>query len=158
MAVESFGWVHFWIVVGVACAIVEILTTAFFALPFALGALVTAIVAGLSLPVNAQWLFFAVTSLIMLFVIQYAMRRWFTSRESEEIKTNTEALIGREALVLEPIEGSLKRGSVKVGGEIWSAVTRSGVRFEKGDVVCVKAVDGAKVLVDTPAASASETN
>ena len=145
--VESFGWGHFWLVLAVALAIVEALTITFFTLPFALGALIAALCAWIAMPVTGQWFVFGVSSFIMLFVIQIVVRNYLTSPESEKMKTNAEALIGREALVVDPIKGSVIRGAVKVGGETWSAIAEDDQGFEKDDVVLVTSLSGATLTV-----------
>lgn len=54
---------------------------------------------------------------------------------------------GRTGLVLKPIEGSLKPGSVKIGGEVWSAICEDETRISKGTKVEVLEVVGNKVSV-----------
>ncbi|RJO65314.1 MAG: NfeD family protein [Myxococcales bacterium] len=144
---EAFGWVHFWIILGIVLIGAEVLTAGFFVLPFGLGALITALFAGLGLPLTAQWALFAVSSFVMLFVIQKAVKRWFGRKEGADYKTNAQALVGREAVVVEPIEGTLKAGAVKVGGEVWGAVAENQAAFDRGEAVCILAVGGARVTV-----------
>ncbi len=145
--VESFGWVHFWIILGVVLAGVEALTVSFFALPFALGALLTAVFAYFDLPANAQIFLFAASSLVMLFAIQVGVKRYLTNPDAASFKTNTDALVGRRVLVVEPIEGLFGNGAVKVGGEIWTAVSREDRHFESGTQLWITEVDGAKLVV-----------
>ena len=139
--------IHFWLVLGVLLGIIEVLTVAFFALPFALGAIVTAIFAAFGMPMNGQLMVFAISSVIMIFLVQFLVRKYLLSKEGSDIKTNFDALVGREALVMEPIDGEVRRGAVKIGGEIWSAISRQDNAFEKDEVVRVTGVEGAKVLV-----------
>ncbi len=143
---DTIGWAH-WVILGVILGIVEILTFSFLALPFALAALVTALLAFFDLPITAQLLCFGITSVIMLFVIQRVVRTYFTSEAGAKIKTNYEALVAKQARVMDPIEGSITRGSVKVGGEIWSAITAEGLRLEKDAIVWVSEVSGATLTV-----------
>ncbi len=144
---ESFGWVHFWVIVGVILAIIEILTVSFFALPFAIGALFTAIFAYLNVPLPGQIGIFAVSSFAMLFTIQKGVKKYLTSEESRQVKTGIAALIGKNAIVLERIEGRMQRGQIKVGGERWSAVAEGEETFEVEEKVRVVSSDGAKLVV-----------
>lgn len=139
--------VHFWIILSFVLGGVEALTISFLALPFALGALVTALFCYFGASLNTQLFIFGGSSFLMLFVIQFTLKKYLTSRESASTLTNANALIGKEALVLSPISGSVKRGEVKIGGEVWTAITQSGTNFEKDDVVIIDKVDGAKVIV-----------
>lgn len=145
--IESFGWMHFWLILGVILGIVEIVSVAFFALPFALGAIITALFAWLDLPLNGQLAIFAGSSLVMLFLFQKILKKYLTSKEGESLKTNYEAMLGREVLVTEPIAGGAKSGTVKIGGEIWTAIAESGERFEPEDVVEIVHVSGARLTV-----------
>jgi membrane protein implicated in regulation of membrane protease activity len=63
------------------------------------------------------------------------------------VRTNVEALKGRPGIVLSPIEGSVKPGLVKVGGEKWSAVCEEETHITKGSRVEVLEVVGNKVRV-----------
>jgi len=139
--------VHFWLIIGILLGAVEILTVSFLALPFALGAIITALFTYLGVPFTGQLFIFTGSSLVMLFVIQFTVKKYFTSEEGSSMQTNVDALVGREALVMSPISGSVTRGAVKVGGETWSAITSNGNSFEKDDVVVIDKVDGAKVIV-----------
>lgn len=139
--------VHVWVILGILLGIAEMLTVAFFALPFALGAFCAAIAAWLDMPLNGQLAIFALSSIAMLFVIQWTVRKYFTSSETRRVRTNSDALVGEQALVLQPIRGSVTRGSVKVGGEEWSALAEGEQSFEPETIVRVLEVQGAKLLV-----------
>jgi membrane protein implicated in regulation of membrane protease activity len=69
----------------------------------------------------------------------------FHSRES--IPTNIEAVKGQSGLVLKTIEGSVKPGLVKIGGEVWSAICEEEIRIVKGAKVEVLQISGNKVKV-----------
>ncbi len=155
---DSFGWLHFWLVLGVVLGTIEALTASFFILPFSLGAFITALFSFLGLSVNAQLFIFAISSLIMMFVIQTVVKKYFTSDEGQSLKTNADALAGKKAVVVEPIEGSLRRGAVKIGGETWSAVADGEQRFEREDVVVIRSVSGATLAVGREEAEKTREN
>ncbi|WP_432519407.1 NfeD family protein [Kineococcus sp. SYSU DK006] len=64
--------------------------------------------------------------------------------------TNTPALLGRTALVLDDV--SARGGLVKLVGETWSARTAAGRTFAAGEDVVVVAIEGATAVVDAPPA------
>ncbi len=145
---ESFGWLHFWLIMAVAMTILEIVTVAFFALPFALGALVTAFFAWLEMPLAGQIGVFAVSSFLMMFVIQKTVKKYFMGKKGVEVRSGTDRLIGMSATVLKRIEGRMTRGEIKVEGEIWSAVAENDEHYGEGERVKVVAVEGAKLIVE----------
>jgi membrane protein implicated in regulation of membrane protease activity len=139
--------IHLWIILGILFGIGEVLTVAFFALPFALGAFFAAAAAWLGMSFNAQLAIFAIASLSMLFIIQLLVRKYFTSSQGSRMRTNSDALVGEQALVIEPVKGKVMRGAVKIGGEVWTAIADGEQSFEPEQIVKVLEVQGAKLLV-----------
>jgi membrane protein implicated in regulation of membrane protease activity len=68
-----------------------------------------------------------------------------------EQRTNIDRLIGETALVMEPVTAT--GGRVKIGGDIWSARSDSGVLAE-GQRVVVAAIEGATAVVAPQSESA----
>jgi membrane protein implicated in regulation of membrane protease activity len=62
-------------------------------------------------------------------------------------KSNIDALVGKEARVLEAVDPSTDSGRVLVAGEDWRAVSATGEPITKGSSVTVVEIDGAKVVV-----------
>jgi membrane protein implicated in regulation of membrane protease activity len=58
--------------------------------------------------------------------------------------TNTESLVGREALALTDI--TEHEGQAKIWGEVWSARVKEGMR-SKGAKLVVEEIDGATLIV-----------
>lgn len=63
------------------------------------------------------------------------------------IKTNTEALIGKQGYVLERIDPSVRSGRITVGGEDWKAVSIDDAVIEAGRRIEVIRVDGTRLIV-----------
>ena len=63
------------------------------------------------------------------------------------IKTNIDAIVGERCVVTERVDNYAGCGQVKIKGQIWSArgVDDDDV-FEEGDVLCVVAIEGVKVI------------
>jgi membrane protein implicated in regulation of membrane protease activity len=136
-------WV-IWIVVAVLFGVGEIFTLSFFLAPFAGGALLAALVAGVGGGAALSLAAFLVASSALLVglrpIAQAHLRPGLTTR------TGTAALVGRDATVLERIDADA--GTVKLDGEIWTAraYDESEV-IESGARVTVLEIRGATALV-----------
>ncbi|MBI5709642.1 MAG: NfeD family protein [Candidatus Eisenbacteria bacterium] len=76
-------------------------------------------------------------------------RRWVRGRmQRQGLPTNTDALIGQQALVTEPV-AEHRPGQVRLRDEMWRARPAPGAAgpFEAGTLVTVEAVDGVTLLV-----------
>jgi len=135
-----------WLAVLVILVIVELATMGLTTIWFAGGALVATIIAALNGPVWLQFICFVVVSLVLLVLTRpIAMRYFNQSRE----KTNTDSLIGKQAIVTLDINNLLGTGQVMLNGMEWSArSTKEDVKIEAGAVVIVKGISGVKVLVE----------
>lgn len=140
------GLTTIWLIVLVACILIEIATMGLVTIWFAGGALVAAIVAALGGKLWLQIGVFLVVSLLLLFLTRPIAVKYFNK---DRIKTNVESLIGRQAIVISEINNLQGIGQVTVNGQEWSA--RS-VNEEKelpvGTVVVVRAVSGVKLMVE----------
>jgi membrane protein implicated in regulation of membrane protease activity len=124
-----------WLIVGVAAAVGEMLTTSFFLAPFAVGAF-GAMVADLVGAGDAiQVVVFAVLALASFAFVRPIARRHLY--QPPQIRTGTAALIGCKAVVLERIDNDAGAGRVKIDGDVWTArayddddVLEPGVRVE----------------------------
>jgi membrane protein implicated in regulation of membrane protease activity len=63
------------------------------------------------------------------------------------LTTGHEALVGKSAVVAEPVDKH--GGRVKLSGEVWSARAESDESFETGTEVRVTRIDGATAVVTT---------
>lgn len=117
-----------WIVAGCVLGVGEMHTGGFFLAPFALGALVAALVslAGVGLPLAL--VVFLLTSLLVLLTLRPVARRHI--QHPPRIRTGTAALVGSDAIVLERIANQEGVGCVRIGGEVWTA--RS---YDEDDVI-----------------------
>ena len=136
-------WV-LWMIAAVALGLGEVALTSFFLGPIAIAAVLAAIVAAIGAPLELQWLVFLVGSVASLMFIRPIARRHLS--QPPGIRTGTAALIGTRALVLERVNQD--GGSVKIGGEVWSARTYDeDAVIEAGERVEVLKIEGATALV-----------
>ncbi len=135
-----------WVVVACVLGLGEMHTGGFFLAPFALGALVAALVslAGLALPLAL--VVFLLTSLLVLLTLRPVARRHI--QHPPRIRTGAAALVGSDAVVLERIANQEGVGCVRIGGEVWTARSYEDDEvIPAGERVQVVEIRGATALV-----------
>ncbi|MFJ1655508.1 NfeD family protein [Streptomyces sp. NPDC088337] len=137
------AWV--WWLVGAAALGIPLVVTAMpeFGM-FAVGAVVAAAVAGFGFGVVVQVLTFVVVSVALIAVVRPIAARHRQQRP--ELATGVDALKGKQAVVLERVDGS--GGRIKLAGEIWSArALDTDHAYEVGEQVDVVDIEGATAVV-----------
>ena len=129
-----------WLVVAIVLVILEIMTAGFGVICFAIGAVFSALVAGLGGSITWQIVVFAVVSLLTFVFLRPVVIR-FLDKKSKDVKTNADALVGRRAVVSERIDASQHTGRVAVDGDDWKAVSMDGSIIEKGTEVEIIKLD-----------------
>jgi|SRR3954447_2051434 len=139
------AWVV-WVVVAVALAVGEILTTSFFLFPFALGAAAAAIADLAGGGATPQAIAFVVVAALSLGIVRPIARRHV--RMPPQLRTGTAALVGRTAIVTQTISNDAAEGAIRVDGEIWTARAFDDDEvIEAGRRVTVMDIKGATALV-----------
>lgn len=136
--------VIFWIVVLVAAVLVEAATFALVAIWFAAGALGALIAAGLGANLTVQLIVFVALAAIMLIFTRPLLRKLLPNKL---IPTNSELEIGKTAVVIEAIDNATGKGRIKLRGVNWAAVSENGEDIPEGEVVVIKEIRSAKVVV-----------
>lgn len=137
------AWV--WWLVGAAALGIPLVVTAMpeFGM-LAVGAVAAAVVAGLGLGLVAQVLVFLAVSVALIAVVRPIAARH--SRQLPRLVTGIDALKGKQAVVLERVDGS--GGRIKLAGEIWSARSlHFELAYEVGQEVDVVEIEGATAIV-----------
>jgi membrane protein implicated in regulation of membrane protease activity len=136
-------WVY-WMIAAGALAAGEIVTMGFFLGPIAIAAVLAAVVALLTDSVAVELAVFSVAAIASVGVLRPIARSHL--RTPAQLRTGTAALVGTRALVLERVDAN--GGSVKIGGEIWTARAYDEDHvMEPGMRVDVMKIDGATALV-----------
>ena len=134
------GWMFYaWVILLVVAVVVEIATVELTSVWFACGAFV-ALILNLFLKdtyIAIQITVFAVVSITSIFLVRPILRR---KMNTETVPTNAAALIGKTAIVTNPISENFP-GSVKIEGIEWTA-TCQGCQFEIGDLVEIEQIVG----------------
>lgn len=131
---------HIWVIIALIFVVVEIFTTGFAVMCISVGCIFGAGASALEWDIKWQLLAFAVGTALAFVTIRPLVYKFFYKR-SHEIKTNTDALIGRRAVVTERIEGELHPGRVKIDGDDWKAVPLNNETIEVGEAVEVTAIN-----------------
>lgn len=138
-----------WLVILVLLVLIELATMGLTTVWFAGGALVAAVIAAFNGPLWAQVGAFIVVSLLLLIFTRPIAMKYFNV---ERIKTNSESLIGKQAIVTQRIDNLQGEGTVVINGQEWSARSiQPDVDIEEGAVVVVREIQGVKVIVEQTA-------
>ncbi len=146
---QSAVWALIWLAAAVAFGIGEMLMAgSFFLLPFAVGAVLAAIIAAVVPGVLWSWLAFVIGS-----VAAFAAMRPFAQRLQDNAPDvagiGANRLVGAIGVVVSPISATPGvAGMVKVGTEEWRADTPPGIALSAGTKVRVLEVLGTRLLVE----------
>ena len=136
-----------WAVIAVVCLILELMAGDFFIICFSIGAVFTALVAGLGGGFYLQLLTFAVFSLISLFWVRPFAKRYLRKGEDTRV-SNADALLGRQGRVVESVKAD-GFGRVQIDGDIWKAVTNEQQDIPEGSNVRVIGRESTIITVET---------
>jgi membrane protein implicated in regulation of membrane protease activity len=131
-----------WLAVIGVLVVVELLTYGLYFAALAVAAIVPLVLSLLGFELWVQALGFLGASVAALVYVRPLIKKW--QGEKPERLTNTQSLIGREALALTEINE--QGGQAKVWGEVWTARVREGMRSEGAKLV-VEEIDGATLIV-----------
>ena len=133
------GWLGF----AVVLSVVELMSLDLVLLMFALGALGAAVVAGLGGPLWLAIAVFVGVSLVLLFMVRPPLVERLHAGPT--VETGHANLVGREAIVLEPVDKA--NGRVRLANELWSARAAGSETYDTGTEVNVVRIDGAIAVV-----------
>lgn len=134
----------FWLTAIVIFIVIEGLTMGLTTIWFAAGAAASLVISFFSSNVVLQVVvFFIVSGLLLAFTRKLFVKKLQTGTE----KTNVDALIGREAVVIKAIK-PFEPGIIKLSGQEWTAVCKDdNAQLEEGTEVKVIGIEGVKAVV-----------
>ncbi len=135
-----------WLLLAAIFIIIEIISLGLTTIWFAGGAFVAAIAALCGAGLTIQIILFVVVAVVLLaFTRPWAVKHL----DSKTEKTNAEALVGQNAVVIEQIDNLKETGRAKVGGMEWTARTKEdGVIIPEGYMAHIVAIQGVKLIVE----------
>ena len=137
---------HIWIIVALGFFILEIFTPGFAVACLSFVSIGGAIASAFECDLKFQILIFAIVTLLAFVLVRPVMLKLFYSK-ANTVATNVDALIGRQAIVIEEIK-PVVGGRVKVDGDEWKAVTADGKAVEIGKIVRILKLDSVIVTVE----------
>lgn len=135
----------FWLCAMVILGIMEAATVSLVCIWFAGGALIALIAAALGAPLWLQFALFLVFSAGLLIALRPIAAKHY---RKDGTATNVNAIIGKTAIVIEPIDNLRGTGRVMIGSVDWTARSDDGTVIEKDALVRVLRVEGVKVRVE----------
>ena len=133
-----------WIAVIIIAIALEAATAQLVSIWFAGGGLAGLIAHFLHAPFWLQVIAAAVATLILLLATRPLVRRFLRGKET---RTNADRVVGRTAVVTEPIDNVLAKGRVSVLGSDWTARSLDGGAIPAGAQVRVERIEGVKLIV-----------
>lgn len=134
-----------WLVLLVVMLAAEAVTLGLTTIWFAAGALAAFLLALAGANLLIQILGFFVVSAILLFAMRPVASKWLNK---DRIRTNAESLLGKTAVVTEPINNLAGTGQVQVQGQYWTARAVSDqVQITKDVRVVIEKISGVKLIV-----------
>lgn len=135
---------HIWVLLALFLFVLEVFYPFFLFAALGLAASVSALFS-VFFNTEVQLAAFAVSGLIIFFAIRPFVLRYLYS--TKDVKTNTQAMIGRTGIVIEDIVPHLNKGRVKVGGETWIGVSVDSQMIKKNEKVIIVNIEGTKLYV-----------
>ena len=134
-----------WLIAFVVFVGIEAATMALTTIWFAGGALAAFLAALIGARVEMQLVIFVVVSFVLLLFTKPFVAKVL---KPDRTRTNADSLIGKYAKITEDVDNDLGRGAAVVGGQEWTARAYDGIsRFQVGELVEIKGIEGVKLLV-----------
>ena len=135
-----------WLIIAVLFFVGELICPVFFLFWFSVGALVAMLLSLVVSSITVQIIVFLVVSVLLLIFMKPLTNKLFKNKEKDELNTN--GIIGKTAVVVKEIDNLKGTGEVKVGSELWRAVSDDDSKVIPQDAkVTVLKIDGVKVIV-----------
>ena len=134
-----------WLAVVVGGVFCEAMTVSLVAIWFVPAALISLL---LSLFGVAEWiqvLVFFLLAFAMIAVFRHIFKKRIRDKQTS-VKTNTDRLLGKRAVVTEEIDNLHALGAVKIDGQEWSARSEGDNSIPVGTTVEILAVAGVKLI------------
>ena len=143
MNIETY---QIWIIISILLFIIEIFAPTFLAISVAIGCLSSGIVAYFGFDIKIQLIAFSIGTLISFFGVRPIMLKYF-HKNSDNVKTNTDALVGRTGRVINTIDNSKNQGRIMIDGDNWRAEAENNEIINEGDQIEVIKVNSTILIV-----------
>ena len=137
---------HIWIIVALIFFIIEIFAPTFLAASIAIGCIAAGIFSSIGFDIKMQLIAFSIGTLASFFGVRPFMLK-YAHRNSNKVKTNVEALVGKIGKVIIPIDNSQNQGRIIVEGDDWKAETENNEILNAGEKVEVLKINSTTLIV-----------
>ncbi|MHA7238738.1 NfeD family protein [Arthrobacter sp. TMS1-12-1] len=137
------GWI-LWLALFLGLAVVETLTLDLLFIMLAVGALAALVADVLGAGPVLQIVVFSFVSLLMILLVRPVAVRHLRRGPADQLN-NIDRLVGATAIALEPV--TAHSGTVKIGGDTWTARSADGASLPAGASLAVARIDGATAVV-----------
>lgn len=138
------GMMIIWLVLFIIFAAAEAATLQLVSIWFAAGALVAFVLTIFGVPAYIQGLTCLIVAGVMIAVTRPLIKKIMPAKTA---KTNSDANVGRTAVIIEAVDPETSSGRVRLDGVDWIAVSADGKPIANGSAVKITAVEGAKLIV-----------
>lgn len=132
----------FWVVVAFGALAIDIATSSFMFLWFAIGAIAAIVALVFNAPIGVQIVIFVAVSAVFM-AVGYPIVKKTIKKTVKKTLTMEEAYIGREFTIEKDIDA---RANIKFEGIYWT-VKNVGVPLKEGDRVQIIGIEGNKLLI-----------
>lgn len=133
-----------WLILCGVFLLIEIFTVSFLMFWPGIGAFLAFIASILDFSFGVQIGVFAISTALMLIFMKPLVSKLF---KTKDVPMNSNAIIGKQAIVIKEIDNLNSKGQVKVNGELWSALSIDNTIIEENSTVEITAIDGVKLKV-----------
>lgn len=135
-----------WLIAIVVFAALEAATYQMICIWFAVGSIGAFLGTYAGVGFNMQMIIFILLSVICLVCFRPLSIRFL--KKNTGIKTNVDALVGKEILITKDVDNIKAEGEGKVNGLPWTVRSADdSVKFEAGEIAYIERVEGVKLIV-----------
>ena len=135
-----------WLIAAGVFFIAEMITVGFLIFWLGIGALLAMITSFITDNVIIQTTVFVISSGLLMFLTKTFVEK-FVSKKEEKVNTNVYSIIGKNGTVTEEINSKKGTGQIKVGTEIWTALSKDEDIIPESTNVKILEIQGVKALV-----------
>lgn len=137
---------QFWLIAAGVFFVCEMLTVGFLIFWLGIGSILAMIVSLFTNNLFIQTAVFVFSSGLLIFLTKPFIEK-FVTKKDKTINTNVYSLIGKVGIVTEEINPLLGTGQIKIGSEIWSAISNDESIISKDSQIEVLEIKGVKAVV-----------
>jgi membrane protein implicated in regulation of membrane protease activity len=132
-----------WLILCVIMGIIEVSTVSLVTIWFAFGAFISFILALFHVPIAAQVLVFALSSVLLMVFTRPLLNKFFKVNKQ---RTNADRVLDEVGKVIEDIDNTVPTGLVYALGKEWTARSDAGT-IKAGTSVKILRIEGVKLWV-----------